>query len=693
MGKGYRVTADLKYIALQVCVWTVLFSLCRLMLLGWNIDLTTGIPLSDILYSFLIGIKFDLMMVTWLMIPAVLGLLLPWGLRARWFYRSWMLVLGAAMLFIATAEMEFYREFHSRLNTIAIQYLTEDAKTVTSMVLHGSPVFTIVLAWLVLVALAVWATGRVDRITRDRAEPMSCPRNYAYRAPVFILVLLLFVIAGRGTVRSGPPLRWGDAFHCEHLFANHLGLNGVFTLSKAALGWNKSKAAHVWKSFRSDAEAEAGVKTLLSVKTDQWLDPEVGLVYRKSEPTPGDHTRIKNVVFIMLESFSGYYVGALGSQDHITPNFDRLAKEGLLFDDFFSNGTHTHQGMFAAFACFPNLPDYEYLMQQPEGDINFSGFPAVMRYLGFKKHAYVYNGDFAWDNQKGFFGKQGVTNFIGRDDYVDPVFVDPTWGVSDQDMFDRALVELDKLDATDPQQPFFGMLQTLSNHLPYALPSPLPVKPVTGHGSRDEHLTAMRYSDWALGQFFAKARQKNWYHDTLFVIFGDHGFGVPEQLTDIDLLRFRVPALLIAPGLRDHYGAVAHVTGSQVDLVPTAAGLLGHPYEHACWGRNLLALPDNDPGFAVIKPSGSDKTVGMISGDKALVKAPDRKPQLYRYLLGPEPNSALIEADASQEPLYNTLGSYLQTALRVLSERRAGQVKNDHAANPDTGSGRANRAD
>ena len=200
---------------------------------------------------------------------------------------------------------------------------------------------------------------------------------------------------------------------------------------------------------------------------------------------------------------------------------DRLTADGVLFTRFFANGTHTHQGTFVSLACFPNLPGFEYLMQTPEGSNDFSGLPQL---LGRRKmdNLYVYNGDFAWDNQSGFFGRQGVTKFIGRFDYKNPVVSDPTWGVSDQDMFDRAAEELGKQSAA---KPFYAILQTLSNHTPYALPERLPVDPVTGHGSLDPLLTAMRYSDWALGQFFEKIRNAPYYRETLFVIVGDHGFG------------------------------------------------------------------------------------------------------------------------------------------------------------------------
>ena len=98
---------------------------------------------------------------------------------------------------------------------------------------------------------------------------------------------------------------------------------------------------------------------------------------------------------------------------------------------------------------------------------------------------------------------------------------------------------------------------------------------VTGHGSQDAHLTAMRYSDWALGRFFEQAKRQPWYKDTLFVVVGDHGFGAPEQLTEMDLFRFHVPLLLIAPGVTEQFGSRREVVGTQVDVVPTIMGRLG----------------------------------------------------------------------------------------------------------------------
>ena len=320
-------------------------------------------------------------------------------------------------------------------------------------------------------------------------------------------------------------------------------------------------------------------------------------------------------------------------------------------------------------ACFPNLPGFEYLMQTPEGSHKLSGLPALLSARDFDD-VYVYNGDFAWDNQSGFFGNQGMTTFIGRNDFVNPVFSDPTWGVSDQDMFDRGAQELAH---NYGKKPFYALLQTLSNHTPYALPKNLPVEPVTGFGRLDEHLTAMRYSDWALGQFFEKARKEPYFKETLFVIVGDHGFGNSQQVTEMDLGRFNVPMLMIAPGIQEKFGKRNHTVGTQIDIVPTIMGRLGGDTRHQCWGRDLLNLPEGDQGIGMVKPSGSDQNVFLIEGDRILIESKEAEPRVYRYQLGSEFKAERIEPDDKAQ-MVKKLESFIQTATQSLLNNTAGVV-------------------
>jgi phosphoglycerol transferase MdoB-like AlkP superfamily enzyme len=650
-----------------------MFTLCRTGLYWYNADLASSISTGEVLTSFGIGLRFDWMVVCILSVPLLAGFFKPYSIGLRKSLVVWLAVASSVSIFFCIAELDFYREFHQRLNSLVFEYIRQDPATVISMLWNGFPVFRYLLLWVFF----SWVMYRFYLLVDHLAcllvlhyFPAREASHIALRSIVFIVVALLIVLGARGTLRQGPPLRWGDAFHTQNLFANHLGLNGIFTLYKAANKGNGKTNKKFWLSAMPMDQANDIVKKLLMTPQDELIGGEEHLFLRRhsgSSLPPRTGATKPNVVVILMESFSGVFTGSLGKDIGITPEFDRIAKQGLLFKRFFSNGTHTHQGMFATLTCFPNLPGYEYLMQEPEGTDKFSGLPLLLQRAGYQ-NLYVYNGSFSWDNQEGFFRNQGMTRFIGRDDFVNPVFVNPTWGVSDQDMFDRAAVELAALP-TD--KPFFAMLQTLSNHTPYALPTPLPVQPVTDQGIFNEHLTAMRYADWALGQFFRKIENEPYYKNTIFVLVGDHGFGTNNQVTDLDLLRFRVPLLVLGPGVQETFGATTDRVATQIDIAPTVMGMLGEPFEHQCWGRDVLSLK-NDAGFGLIKPSGNDEIVGFIHDDRIVVKRPNSPAQLYQYDMTPKEKAILLNDEAQNKSMAQTLAAYVQRATQSLLDNTAG---------------------
>ena len=235
----------------------------------------------------------------------------------------------------------------------------------------------------------------------------------------------------------------------------------------------ETQMSHYWLRQIPQDAALNKTRGMLLLPGETLLAADRFPLYRTSLDSQ-DHlhykTTPKHVVMIMMESFSAEFIGALGAKNHATPEFDKLSTKGVLFDRFFSQGTHTHQGLFATLCSFPNLPGYEYLMQNSQGQQAFRSLPAVLQEQGFQT-LYVYNGSFTWDNQEGFFRNQGMQRFVGRDDYINPVFKDPTWGVSDEDMFVRGVDEITQL-AEHGQ--VFALLQTVSNHAPFQLPAPAP---------------------------------------------------------------------------------------------------------------------------------------------------------------------------------------------------------------------------
>jgi len=635
----------------SLCWFLLILLLFRFILMQQHMELLSGVPVAEIVRSYGLGLHFDLRVACIVMLP-VLFLVVFQGPLHRTFCIVWLTTLLSIAVFLCLMELEFYQEFQQRLNILVLQYVKEDPETVVRMVWEGFPVVAYLSVWM-LVTVVSWLVFRF--LLKDRQDRLS----FRFAIPLLVVLILCDALLARGTLRSGPPLRWGDAYFSDVMFLNHLALNGSFTLAKAVMDDDSSSQSRLWIDALPMDVAYQDVKRQLFTQGDSFSTDDPMTVRRHRG---GESPKAFNVVIILMESFSGQFVGALGNPHGVTPRFDELSKQGLLFTQAFSNGTHTHQGTFATLSCFPNLPGHEYLMQQREGMNKFSGLTAVLPDYG---SVFVYNGDFSWDNQNGFFRNQGMQSFVGRNDYVDPLFVDDVWGVSDQDMFDRAVLELDKLSQ---QGPFIAYLQSLSNHLPYNLPQSDGFDAITDQGELSEHLTAMKYSDWALGKFFDEIKSKPYYDNTIFVVLGDHGFGTSKQLTEINLLRFHVPLLFVAPGLNS---LSSDVVASQVDVIPTILGLLESSAQHQCWGRDLLNLQAGDEGFAVIKPSGGEATIGRIQGNRILTYDHELGGHLYEYSLV-NPSAKSIDDEQVVDEWLQLLQAYVQTALAGLTANSTG---------------------
>lgn len=107
-----------------------------------------------------------------------------------------------------------------------------------------------------------------------------------------------------------------------------------------------------------------------------------------------------------------------------------------------------------------------------------------------------------------------------------------------------------------------------------------------------EELNAFRYSDYCFKTFIETAKKEDYFHNTIFVFIGDHGVAgnadavYPEAWTQQRLTDEHVPLLFYAPYLLEPQRRSETV--SQIDVLPTIAGLLARPYVNTTLGRDLL---------------------------------------------------------------------------------------------------------
>jgi phosphoglycerol transferase MdoB-like AlkP superfamily enzyme len=235
--------SHLAFTLLSAAALLTLYTFLRLALLVYNRELIGSTPTATFIEAFYNGLRFDVRLVVYALAPLLLALLSIRAMAARGLLRGWLTAFASFTLLLGISELDFYREFHQRLNGLVFQYFEEDLATVGSMLWNGFPVGRYLLAW----AAATWLLARLfkglDRLSRpaipaapeaSQPQPSYAAPTWYWRTGLFLLCALLAVVAARGHLRQGPPLRWGDAYTTDSMFANQLGLNGSLTLLSAA---------------------------------------------------------------------------------------------------------------------------------------------------------------------------------------------------------------------------------------------------------------------------------------------------------------------------------------------------------------------------------------------------------------------------------------------------------------------------
>lgn len=306
-------------------------------------------------------------------------------------------------------------------------------------------------------------------------------------------------------------------------------------------------------------------------------------------PLPFAFTSKPNVVLILMESVRAFESGTYGGTPSFTPNIDRLAREGILFKNFYANGAQTIRAEFAIHASYvPNMRGGQVFIDQPELAVKTLGM--VLKDQGYSTH-WIGSHPPTFDNKIKFHSNHGIDSFHYK---FTPRYPPIGMGAADLDLVDYALDVL-----LQQKSPYFAEIMTLSNHYPFAS-YPTDSQAPAAHGSEmyQKYCRGIYYTDAAVGDFFNKVRANRAFDNTVFIITGDHGVWVFPEDPRFDgmVLRqeafFRSPLVFWSP---DHLKPQrVNVLGSQIDITPTLLDLLNIRLPNAFIGSSLFRndIPD-----------------------------------------------------------------------------------------------------
>ena len=521
-----------------------------------NRDALSGDGASDILWSFLNGLRFDLWAVLWSSLPIIFAAFLP----VRWQERPWLqagllIYVGAVQIWcfgLNVIDVELFK-FTGRRLSMDWLHLQQDLEhqSLSLVSYYWWLALLGTLAWLVF----MWLWPRWN-LARENSRPL------ALRIATVVLGITFLALGLRGGTQYKP-----------------LSLNHAYTRGSAALGVLTHNSTFSFFKNRRRVDSLA----LRFFNSKEEAVSELAALHR---PTSTRHGELKNrnVVILIVESLGSEYVGVLNKGEGLTPFFDELSKKGDLFTENFANGRRSIEAIPSVICGLPSMMG-EALIVSPYQGIELHCLGNYAKSAGYSTHFFhgAYNGSMHFDT---FAHRAGFDNYYGFNEFGDATKSDGIWGIYDEPFLQFALEKLNSIP-----EPFAATIFTLSSHHPYKIPPELAGR--FTKGNLEIH-PSIQYSDYALKQFFAKAERQPWFANTLFVITGDHtGKSGRSEYKNL-LGYYRVPLLVYAPGLSS--GQVRNRVTQHIDILPTVLDLLGLPGEPRLKiGQSVFA---DDPGVA-----------------------------------------------------------------------------------------------
>jgi len=588
------VTGRFGGVAILVMVFLVFSSISRIALTAKTWQLVNRD--WSLAAAYVMGFGFDLLTGLLIALPLVVWLsLLPQPVFGSRAHRLLMLAgmwTGLFLIsFITAAEWVFWDEIGVRFNFVAVDYLIYTNEVVGN-IWQSYPMPAILIGLAVVASLAFWLLRRSGWIDAwlDSATPVR------RRLVVGVVLVAAPLLAVSLVSQSDIPQLGGNNNNRE------LAKNGVFSFVAAY----RSKELDYERFYRTvgDEQALRRARTLTgSAPSSFRSDDPWDFVHRIDNPGP---ERRLNVIQLTVESLSIHFLGAYTDPRGLTPNIDAIAEDGLLFPRCFATGTRTTRGMEALALSIPPTPGRSIIHR--EGNEGLFTLGSVLRDRGYET-AFFYGGYSYFDNMKAFFSSNGY-RVIDRDSVdADDVTFATAWGACDEDLFRWTVREADRLH--ERGTPFHFFVMTTSNHRPYTYPEGRIDIP-SGSG----RLGAVKYSDFAIGEFFRAARQRPWFDNTLFIIVADHSASSAGK-AELEVRRYRVPLIMYAPGIVEPGQVMTQC--SQVDVAPTVLGLLGMSYDSTFFGRDIRTMRPRE-GRAYI---GNYQKLGLLRQRSVVVLRPD----------------------------------------------------------------------
>ncbi|WDO13807.1 LTA synthase family protein [Flavobacterium sp. WW92] len=502
---------------------------------------------------------------------------------------------------------DFVAQYDTRPNRLFLDYLIYPKEVMGTLLKSYLP--SLIFTTIFLGVAVYFGYKKGKKLFYPSAQ------DYKTKLILFPLVAFLLFFGARSSLTSKRPINASNAVFSTDQLTNCVGLNSFYTVAFAAYSLkNEDNAAKMYGKMDAN-EAYDRVKKYMTASSQDFTDAALPLLHNQNP----DSLREKpyNLVIFLQESLGAEYVGSLGGKP-LTPNFDKLANEGLLFTNLYCTGTRSVRGIEAVVTGFLPSPS-ESVVKLSNSQSGFFTLAELLKDKGYDT-SFIYGGSANFDNMASFFNGNGFENIVDEQDFDNDgkkYAFKGTWGYSDEDLATKA----NDYFKSQKNKPFFSLMFSTSNHEPFEFPDG---RIKLFDKKKNTVNNAMKYADFSIGKFFELAKKEGYFKNTVFIVIADHNTRTYGKHL-VPIKKFRIPALIIGPQVPK--GEKYAKLSSQIDIPPTLLSMIGMKVQTPMPGRNIHDIKPETKGRAIMQ--FHDINAFRVE-DQVVIMQPNKKPLQFK---------------------------------------------------------------
>lgn len=592
----------------------LVFALQKPVFMLYNHASGGGLSISDYLQVMVHGLQLDATVAGYLtVIPLLLTLLSVWipGRYITFILKGYFFIVACIISLIFVVDIALYPYWGFRLDATPLFYLQSPSDALAS-----APASTLILQTLVFVVYTYGIFWALKRFVLPLMPEQYVKKMFSNSVQLVLLGGILFIPIRGGVTTSTANV--GMVYFSKNQFLNHSAINPCFSFL-ASLSKQQDFAAQY--NYFSESQRSKIFKKL----TNQPQGDSIPELLATKNP---------NIILILMESFSANAIEVLGGETGVTPNINRLSKEGILFSNMYANSFRTDRGIVAVLNGYLAQPTTS-IMKYPAKSQTLPSIAKSLQKKGYTSDM-LYGGDINFTNMQSYFFSSGYSKVTADRDFPLKSRLSK-WGANDDITFAHLY---QSMTDNSRKEPFFSTFLTLSSHEPFEVPY---------NRLKDPYLNSVAFTDSCLGDFIDKLKKLPLWNNTLIVLVSDHGFRYPASVKEHDPKRYHIPMLWLGGAIKEP--RVIANYGNQTDLAATLLYQLDLPHKEFTFSNNMVdslqpayAFYSYNNGFGFIDTTGV--SVYDCESEKPLIIKPEAGNEIR-----------LNNGKALLQTLYDDLGS------------------------------------